>query len=286
MISALNKLPDGTLELTITIPWKRINQAYGKTLAKITQKAEIKGFRKGKAPQKLVEEKLGQARIYEELLKDLIPEVYLEAIREQKVKPVAKPRIEVISLEKGKDWQIKATTCELPKVTLGDYQGEIKKALAGEKIWTPGKDKKEPQAEPLKKDQRLAKIFEVLLKTAKLKMPHILLQEEVNRMLARLIDQTGRLGLTVEEYLNSIGKTNETLRKEYEKQAEETLKLELILLEIAEKEEVRVKEAEVENMIAATPDEKARQQLKTPEQKAYLKQLLKKRHVIDSLMKL
>ena len=105
-------------------------------------------------------------------------------------------------------------------------------------------------------------------------------------MLSRLIDQTGRLGLTVEQYLASAGKTQEQLRAEYQKQAENSLKTELILASIADEQNVTVKDEEVEKMIQATPDEKARKAMNNPAQKAYLKQLLRKRTVIDSLLKL
>jgi len=286
MISALSKQPDGTIELTITVPAKRVKEAYQKTLTALAKKAEIKGFRKGKAPKKIVQEKLGKTKVYEEVLKTLITQVYLEAVKEQKIKPIVNPKIKVISLKEGEDWQIKAITCELPRVKLGDYKGEIKKTLAAAKIWVPGKDGKEKKETVENQDQRIDKILQTLLKTAKVKIPSILIEEDVNRMLSRLIDQTGRLGLTVEQYLASAGKTQEQLRAEYQKQAENSLKTELILASIADEQNVTVKDEEVEKMIQATPDEKARKAMNNPAQKAYLKQLLRKRTVIDSLLKL
>lgn len=284
MISALNKQTDGTLELTITVPKKRVAAAYKKTLSQLVKETEIKGFRKGKAPPKKVEEKIGKTKIFEEVLKTLIPEVYVEAVKEQKVKPIINPQISVVSLEEGKDWQIKAITCELPKIDLGDYKGEVKKLLASEKIWVPGKDKEEKSEE--KESERLGKIFQILLKTIEIQIPELLIQEEINRMLSRLIDQTGRLGLTVEQYLASIGKTSDQIRQEYRQQAEESLKLELILSAIADKEKVQVSDSEIQKMIDATPDEKAKKTMETPAQRAYIHQLLRKRKAIDKLAKL
>lgn len=283
MISALNRLEDGTLELTITIPWKMVTEAYQESLKNLAEKATIKGFRKGKAPLKIVEEKLGKQEIYEEVLKDILPKVYLEAIKEHDLRPVVNPKITVISLEDKKDWQVKATTCELPKIELGDYKEAVKKTLSSEKIWVPGKDK-----EPAKEDenQRLEKIFQTLLGNTKIKLPAILLEEEVNRMLSRLIDQTARLGLTVEQYLSSAGKTTETIKREYQDQAKQTLKLELILSEIANQEKVEVKEEEINKMIEAIPDQELKKSFDSQEQRAYVKQLLRKRQVIDNLSKL
>lgn len=284
MISALNKQTDGTLELTITISQKRVAAGYEKALDQSVKETEVKGFRKGKAPRKKVEEKIGKTKIYEEVLKALIPEVYVEAVKEQNLKPIINPQISVVSLQEDKDWQIKAVTCELPQVDLRDYKGEIKKALASEKIWVPGKDKEEKTEE--KESERLGKIFQVLLKTIKIQIPELLIQEEVNRMLSRLIDQTGRLGLTVEQYLASIAKTSDQLRQEYRQQAEESLKLELILSAIADKEKVQISNSEVQKMIDAAPDEGAKKAVDTPTQRAYLRQLLRKRKAIDILTKL
>ncbi|HUS59903.1 MAG TPA: trigger factor [Nevskiaceae bacterium] len=283
MISALNKLPDGTIELTITIPLKRVKTSYDEVLKKQAAKVEIKGFRKGKAPQKLVEQKIGKNALYEEVLKTLIPQVYTETVKEQNIKPILNPQIKVVSLQEGKDWQIKALTCELPEVKLGDYRVEIKKQLAPGKIWTPDKEK---QTNKLTREDKIAQIFKVLAGNIQIKLPEILVEQEVNRMFSRLIDQTNQLGLTVEQYLTSTGKTNQQLRDEYRKQAEETLKLELVLAQIAEKEKVTVTEAEIEKMIEAVPDEKVRIGLKTPDQQIYIRQLLRKRKVIDNLLKL
>lgn len=283
MISALNKLPDGTIELTITIPLKRVKTSYDEVLKKQAAKIEIKGFRKGKAPSKLIEQKIGKNALYEEVLKTLIPQVYTEAVKEQNIKPILSPQIKVVSLQEGKDWQIKALTCELPEIKLGDYRAEVKKVLASGKIWTPNKEKQKIEKS---REDKIAQIFKTLVTIASVKLPEVLTQQEVNRMFSRLIDQTNQLGLTVEQYLTSTGKTNQQLKSEYHQQAEETLKLELILAQIAEKEKVTVTEAEIEKMIEAVPDEKVRTGLQTPGQQLYIRQLLRKRKVIDSLLKL
>lgn len=285
MVSALNKLPDGTIELTITIPWAKIKEAYRKTLNLLASEITIDGFRKGKAPLKKVEDKIGKTHIYEELLKDLIPEVYAQAVREHKLNPIISPRIEVLSLKENSDWQIKAKTCELPRFSLGNYREAVKTALAPAKIWVPEKKAKD-QAGVLTEDQKIDLVVKTLMETVSLDLPAMLVEDEVNRMLSRLIDQTARLGITIEQYLSSVGKDSERLRQEYTKQAEETLKLELILSAIANEEKVEVSDQEIEKMIEAVPEESTRRALSSPEQKPYLAQLLRKRKVIDNLTNL
>lgn len=285
MTSALTRLPNGNVELTVSIPWKKITIAYEDSLSQLAKKAEIKGFRKGKAPLKIVETKIGKQAIYEQVLKTIIPDFYSQAVKEQKIRPIVSPQVRVTSLEENKDWQIVATTCELPKVNLGDYKGEARSAMAAEKIWVPGEDKKK-SSESKNAEERLSKIFKVLLEKCQVDLPEILISDEVNRMLARLIDQTNKLGLTVEQYLASVNKNIDQLKAEYKKQAEETLKLELILSAIADDQKTTVSEQEIEQMLGAIPDEKTRLAMNTPEQRIYLKQLLRKRHVIDNLTSL
>ena len=284
MNSKIERKTDGTIVIDISIPWKKVQENYQKTVEDLGKEMEIKGFRKGKAPIALVEKSLKKSSIYEEILRNLIPEVYVEVVKANALKPIVNPQIKVISLEEGKDWEIQAMVCELPEVVLGDYKKLIAEETAGDKIWVPGKEEKQEDKEKTE-DEKLQKIFNVLLKNAKITLPEMLASEEVNRMLSRLIEQTEKLGITVEQYLVSVGKTSEQVKEEYRHQAEETLELELILGKIADLEGIKVEDEEVEKMLAAVPDEKSRESLNSPSQTAYLKQLLRKRKVIDLLLK-
>lgn len=286
MSSAINKLQDGTIELTINIPWRRIQQAYDKNIEMVAKEANIKGFRKGKAPKKVVEKNIDKQTVYQEVLKSLITDLYVETIKEHQLKPIVNPQINVTSMEDGKDWQVKAVTCEFPKIELGDYKQAVKKELAADKIWVPGKDKEDKEKKPDSENQKLDKIFKALLENVKFSIPTILLQEEVNRMLSRLIEQTSKLGLTVEQYLTSIGKNSDQIKEEYQQQAEQTLKLELILSAIADEQKIQVTDQEVQKMIDAIPEENSRKAFEKEEQKIYIRQLLRKRQAIDNLSKL
>lgn len=285
--SATARLPDGSVELTITISWNQVKKAYDEAVESLAKETEVKGFRKGKAPRNLVEEQLDKGRIYEVVLKNLLPTAYVEAVREHNLTPIVNPQVTPMAMEEGKDWVIRAKTTERPKVELGNYKEEVRKALAAEKIWVPGKSESQSQEEATQaEEKKMAKIFDTLLAKVGLEVPTMLVEEEVNRMLSRLLDQTQRLGITVEQYLTSTGKTSEQIRQEYRKTASDSIKLELILSAIAEKEGVEVPDSQVEAMIAATPDEAAKSKLNNPAEKAYIRQLLRKRAVIDNLMKL
>jgi FKBP-type peptidyl-prolyl cis-trans isomerase (trigger factor) len=281
--SPIKKLPDGSLEIEISIPKEKVGVSYQKALAKLAKNVEIKGFRTGKAPISLVEKQIKKENIYEEIIKELVPQAYVDILKQNNIKPIVNPQIQLISADEGKDWQLKAITCEKPQVVLNGYQQSIKNATAGQKIWVPGKEDKNEEAG---KNQKLDLVFKTLLDVCQVKIPGLLVEEEVNQMLSRLLGQTEKLGITVEQYLQSVNKTIEQLRHEYHHQAEDTLKLEFILNQIAEEEKVVISDEDVNKMIATVPDEQTKKNLENPKERAYIRQILKKQGVIDRLLAL
>lgn len=285
--SILARQADGTVQLTITVPQEQIKKTYDEVLDDVAKKAKLSGFREGKAPKKLVEEKADKAQVYEEVIQKVVPQVYFEAIKEHTLAPIVSPKVELLKAQEGEDWEIRATTAEMPKVDLGNYKEEIKKTLATEKLWTPGKKPAaEKQSSGEDADEKTQKIIEILLKTVKIELPVILLEDEVNRLLSNLINQTEKLGLTVDQYLSSINKTTEQIRQEYKDRVEKDLKLQFTLEEIAKEEKMEALEKEIEDLISSAGDEKLKQELGTPLQKEYLKGILRRRKALDFLTKL
>lgn len=286
MISAIQKLENGNIKLTITIPKNRIDQAYKEALAAIAGETTIDGFRVGKAPLEKVEQMIGKDKIIDKSLKTLIPDIYIEAIKEHKIIPIVSPKITLVSAEEGKDWQITAETCELPQVTLGKYEEEIKSANAAGSIWTPGKDEKTDKDNPRETEaKKLDGIFRALIKSAQVKLPEILVEDDLNRNLSKIIEQTNKLGMTIDQYLSSINKTTDQLRAEQRQQVEETLKLELILATIADEKKIEIGEDDLKKFLDAIPA-KEKENIDLESQKAYIKSILRKRQVIDYLLKL
>jgi FKBP-type peptidyl-prolyl cis-trans isomerase (trigger factor) len=286
--SKLTWLPGKTFELEFTVPWTRVKKAYDKSLEEVVKQAEIKGFRKGKAPKKVVEQNIDKQRLYEEAIKKLLPETYQKAVSKHNLNPIISPKVETISLKEHQDWTFKATACEAPEVKLEDYEKAVKGELAKDNIWTPGKEKPDKGKEKQKPtdDQKIRVATKTLLDTAEVKLADLLIEEETSRMLSRLLDQVNSLGLTIDQYVKNKGITQQQLRESYKKQAEQTLKLEFILQEIVKEKNIKVTDEEVKKMITATPDEETRKKLQTPMQKAYITSVLAKRKAIDYLINL
>ena len=258
MITTLQRLPGNTIEIILTLPWDKIKISYDKIVEKSLAEIELSGFRKGKAPRELALKQIDKNKVFEKVVQELLPEAYAESISQNELKPIINPHIHLLDAEEGKDWKVKAVTCEKPAIEVGDYKGAVNRAKAtkANKIWLPT-DPKKPEE---KKDQELTvgETLDAIYLAVKVDISPILVEQEVNRSLSNLISETQKLGLTIEQYLQAQGKTSEQLRKEHQIQAQKTLTLEFALEEIAEKEKVVVSDKEIEAVLqnAKSEDEK------------------------------
>jgi len=282
----LSWLPKKTFELEITIPWADIAKAYDKTLEKFAVDTEIKGFRKGKAPKAAVETYVGKSKIYEATVEDIVSDAYMAAIKQHNLKPIISPQVNPISMEENKDWVVKVVSCEYPEIKLGDWEKEVRGIKAKNALWTPDKAGK-PEVED-KKDNKpnLDAIFEVLLKTTTIEMSDILIESETTRLLSDLVDQAQTAGITLAQYLDSKGMNKDQLKAKYQTIAENNLKVEFILSEIADARKMELPMKEVEDIIAKTKEENTKKAYQDPRQKTHLAIMLRKQKVVDYLLSL
>lgn len=273
MTSTIDKQTDGTIAITITIPWVDVAKTYETAVTEMVKTAELPGFRVGQAPRAMVEKSLDKTKVYEEALKTLIPSAYNEAVTKEQIKPIVNPKIELKDATEQKDWIFVAYTCERPAVTLGDY----KTAITGlkTKILKPGEEPKKPT---------LDEILMALFQNVTVSLPSLLIEHEVNRLLSELIDQTKKLGLTVEQYLASTQRTSDTIKKEYEEQARRTLALEFALEQIADNEGVLVSDDDIDAVIKTGKTDEEKEALKN--QRYYLASVLRRQKTLDFLASL
>ncbi len=101
-----------------------VEQAYKKSRGRFN----IQGFRKGKAPRKIIETQYGEGVFYDDALNELLPVEYSKAIEELEVSPVSRPDIDVIEIGKDVDLKFTAEIEVKPEIELGEYKGiEVKK---------------------------------------------------------------------------------------------------------------------------------------------------------------
>ena len=111
------------VKLEITIDAKVFEQGIKTVFTKNAKYFNIPGFRKGKAPMNIVEKYYGAEIFYEDAFNEVVPEVYDNAIKEEKLDVVTRPQIDIIQMEKGKDLIFTAVVGLKPDVKLGKYKG-------------------------------------------------------------------------------------------------------------------------------------------------------------------
>ena len=121
-VKSVEKQEKSAVELVIEIGGEEFEAAVQKAYLKQRNKINVPGFRKGKAPRKIIEGMFGSGVFYEDAINELYPKAYAEAVEQEKLDVVSWPNVEV--LEAGKDGlTFKATVTVRPEVKLGEYKG-------------------------------------------------------------------------------------------------------------------------------------------------------------------
>ncbi|UWF57803.1 trigger factor [Staphylococcus hyicus] len=114
--------------LQVTVPAEEVDKALDKAFKKVVKQINVPGFRKGKVPRPIFEQRFGVEALYQAAVDILLPKAYSNAVEEAGINPVDQPEIEVTQIEKGKEFKFDATVTVEPEVKLGDYKGlEIEK---------------------------------------------------------------------------------------------------------------------------------------------------------------
>lgn len=123
MNSKLEKLENNVATLEISVSAEKLEEGIMKSYLKNVKKFNIAGFRKGKAPRKIIERHYGEAVFYEDAINIICPDAYDEAVKEHNLEPVDRPDIDIVDIESGKGLVFKAAVTVKPEVALGQYKG-------------------------------------------------------------------------------------------------------------------------------------------------------------------
>lgn len=124
----VENLEKNMAKLTITVPAEDFEKAMKQSYNKQKNKISVPGFRKGRVPQAYLEKVYGPEMFYEDAANACMEASYPDALDECDLDIVSRPNIDVVQMEKGKEFIYVATVAVKPEVTLGDYKGiEIEK---------------------------------------------------------------------------------------------------------------------------------------------------------------
>ena len=127
----VEKLEKNMAKLTVEVPAEKFIEAIGHAYKKNKNRFNVPGFRKGKVPQAMIEKMYGPEVFYEDAANEAIGQSYDAAAKESGLDIVSRPEIDLVQIEKGKDFIYTATVAVKPEVTLGQYKGvEVEKASA------------------------------------------------------------------------------------------------------------------------------------------------------------
>ena len=284
----LKKLPKGTFEITVKMPWAMIEKETEKAFQTLAEMLEVEGYRKGKAPKELAKKQKKKEAIYQQIIRTLFPDIYAEIIKKEELKPVISPRVDLKQAKENEDWELVFTLAEKPSVKLGDYKktlADIKVKRGKADIWVPGTEAKpvDDDKEKARKQQELLnEMLTALLQLSTVEISEFILEEELNSRLSRLVDDIQKLGMNTETYLQSKNITMEQLREQFLKEIVETHSLEFALNEIAEKENISVENDELEKLFVSIKDNKER--VAAMQNAYYYAALLRKQKTLDFLL--
>ena len=108
--------------MTIEVPAEAVESQVKSRLQEAAKNVQMKGFRKGKVPVKVIKERYG-AGVRQEVLGEVMSNSWVEAVTQEKVKPASQPRIEPKNLEEGKNLEFTATFEVYPEIELQEFSG-------------------------------------------------------------------------------------------------------------------------------------------------------------------
>ncbi|MDT0342765.1 trigger factor [Streptomyces litchfieldiae] len=123
MKSAVETLNPTRVRLTVEVPFEELKPSLDAAYRKINQQVTVPGFRKGKIPARIIDQRFGRGAVLEEAVNDALPKFYNEAVTEGEISPLGQPEVDITEL---KDNELLTFTAEVdirPEIQIPDYSG-------------------------------------------------------------------------------------------------------------------------------------------------------------------
>lgn len=162
----VEKMEKNMAKLTIEVAAEDLEKAMQNAYQKAKGRISIPGFRKGKAPRKMIEQMYGKGVFLEDAVNALIPEHYSKALAECELEIVSQPTIDITQAEPGKAFIFTAEVAVKPEVTLGDYKGvEVPKTeitVTDEDVEAELKKEQEKNSRTISVEDRAAQLNDIV----------------------------------------------------------------------------------------------------------------------------
>lgn len=121
MKSTVEQLSPTRVRINVEVPFEELKPDFDKAYKALASQVRIPGFRPGKAPAKLLEARLGRGAVLEQVVNDVLPKRYSEAVQASEVKVIGQPEIEITKIEDGQELAFTAEVDVRPDFTLPDF---------------------------------------------------------------------------------------------------------------------------------------------------------------------
>ena len=122
MTTTFEKLSSNKVKLGFVVEPEKFDEGLKKAYNKLKGRINIPGFRKGKAPMKVIENHYGEGVFYEDAFDAIFPEIYQEALKEHDIQVVDRPELDVEQIGRGKELKFTVEVFVRPDVELGEYK--------------------------------------------------------------------------------------------------------------------------------------------------------------------
>ena len=122
MKTDLESLSPTRVKLTVELLFDELQPSFDKAYASIAKQVSVPGFRKGKVPARVIEQRFGRGAVLEEAINDAVPKAYEDALREKEIVPVGRPEVDVTEIEDGEKVTFTAEVDVRPEFELPDYK--------------------------------------------------------------------------------------------------------------------------------------------------------------------
>ncbi len=271
-ILKVEKLPESEAAITGELTLEFLKECRAEALKELNNRSNIPGFRAGHIPEDVLVKNVGELKVLEEVAEVALGREYSHIVKaaseKERLSPIGRPTIAITKLAPGIPLEFKITVTLEPEFDLPDYKKiakevnvetqstevtdkevddvveEIKK-----RDWKPDVKEGEDLREKIKenithekefrnKEKRRLAIVEGLVKAVEVKIPKLLVESELERMIGQFKDDISRRGFKWETYLESIKKTEGEIREEWQEKARDRAKAELVIAKIAEAEKL------------------------------------------------
>jgi trigger factor len=128
ILNNIKKLKNSQIELEITVPWSEWKKYLDQVASEASQELKISGFRPGKAPRNLVEQKVGKTTLLNNAAEKAVSKSYAEFVTKEKLEMIGSPKVELKEIFEGQDLKYSAVASVMPQIKVeGSYKKDIKK---------------------------------------------------------------------------------------------------------------------------------------------------------------